>query len=328
MTPHSGLRVAVPPPGTGMDAEGFEYSPISDEDISSSGAGKGLVVANSNKSSSARYFDDGKWRRDCSRGIHRWRYAIWFLSLFAFYILYVLIFNIGWTGYGAWWFYSDKQYPKDASDSSAKTVMLIGDSLLNRPFQRFGSAGMLQRRLSDYPLVFWNEAQDGSQIASSYSRLGPALSEHNPQAVVLLWDSDASDVDESVLTADEVTTLRANYMTTLRVFCNTTLSYPSVEYMVMSGPVVYGSEGTLARPERFNDKSDVYDEYREMNKQVASEFGVDYIDARSNFLSAVPFYWQFYKWWVSIDGEHFNYRGTIIWTNLLADRLESWLGGK
>ena len=273
-----------------------------------------------------RYFDDGKLRRDCSRWVHRWRYAIWFLSLFAAYILYVVIWNIGWTGYGAWYKWTDASYPRVSdADPSAKVVLYIGDSLLNRPFQKFCSAGMVQRRLSDHKMLFWNKAQDGSTIASSYSRLSDGLA-HNPQAVVLLWDSDASDVDESVLTSDEVVALRAEYVATLRAFVNTTLSYPSVEYMVMSGPVVYGSEGTLLRPDRFDDKADVYDEYREMNKQVCSDYSIDYIDARTSFLSAIPFYWRFYKWWISIDGEHFNYRGTIIWTNLLVERLQTgWL---
>jgi len=322
----------LPLPGDDSDPS-FAYSPIRDSpdgaNKSSGSAGGGGEIAVKTGPPGGSYFDDGKWRRDCSRMVHRYRYLIWFLVLFALYIVYILIFNLGWTGYGAWWRYTDPSSPVLAdADPSAKTVVLLGDSLVNRPFQRFDLGAMIRRRvgITDHPLVLWNKGHDGSKIQSIYDRLASDLAP-NPSAVILFWDSDASDVDESVLSTEEVATLRSNYESTLRLVLNATLAYPGVEYMAVSGPGVYGSEGRLGKPKRFYDKNDIFDEYREMNRLVASEFGVDYLDARTALVSSVPFYWTFYKWWISIDGEHLNYRGSILWANMASDALSAWLDG-
>ena len=310
----------LPPPGDESGGPGFAYSPIRDGPPGDDKGGDKDVEGAERQAE--------KSRRECSRWLYRWRYPLWFLLILAVYVLYITIFNLGWTGYGKWWTYTDSSSPAlSDADPSAKTVVLIGDSLVNRPFRKFGSGGMIRRRIPEYPLVIWNAGEDGSKIASTYNRLPAALA-HNPNAVILLWDSDASDVDESLLTEEQVTELRGNYTETLRLVVNATLAWPSVEYFAMAGPCVYGSEGPLFKPRRFWDKNSVFDEYRDLNRQVASEFGVDYIDVRTELTNAVPFYWSFYKWWISIDGEHFNYRGTIIVVDLLVEKLYGWLEGK
>lgn len=304
----------LPVPGDEPD-DLYAYTPIADDDNKDDAKSRTRNRVNDTCS------------RKCSRATFRYRYALWFLGIFATFVLYIVFFNVGWSGYGRFWLNPDGYSGPDDPSEDTKTIVLLGDSLINRPFQRFDLGGMIRRRLSDYPMVIWNYGADGSTIASSYNRLGSALS-HNPDALILFWDSDASDVDESVLNSTQVTSLRANYMTTLRLVVNTTLSYPTIKYMAIAGPGVYGSEGPLFAPKRFDGKTDVFNAYREMNKVISAEYDVDYIDVRQSLLTAVPFYWVIYKWWISIDGEHLNYRGSIIFANLAAGALGEWLNGK
>jgi len=300
----------IPPPG--VEVDDYVYEKIEDAGGRNSKEAEGHPTT-------------VPFAKNCSRRAnrfaYRWRYALWFLGIIVIYILYLVFSNVGWSGYGAWYRHTEQS---DSSPNPEHTVVLLGDSLINRPFQRFDFGGMLRSRLSKYPMTVWNEGGDGSTIAAIYDRLDRALA-HNPDALILLWDSDASDIDESAMSSEEVVELRANYETTLRAVVNETLSYPTVKYMAIGGPCVYGDEGLRFRPERFSNKDKVFDAYREINKVVASSFNVDYLDVRTLLLESVPFYWFFFKWWITIDGEHFNYRGTIMWANMAADALNFYL---
>ena len=267
----------------------------------------------------------GGWTRRLCRFFFRYRYLLWVLLVLVIFVLYIVFFNVGWVVDRNTQDFSSGS----TSDPSAKTVVLLGDSLLNRPFTQYNFGAMLRRRLSSHSLVVWNEGEDGNTIRDIADRLDAALA-HNPEAVMMLWDSDVSDINESLLNSTQVSALRAAYTSTLQGVVNDTLHYPSVKYLAMSGPGLLGEnpDTVLAFcPERFDGKKDMLDAYRKINQQVAAEFGVDYIDLRTSLVDAIPFYWTFYKFWVTKDGEHLNYRGSVILANLFAEALDKYLGG-
>lgn len=313
-------RLAMLSPGAGVEVENYKYSRI----------GEGVGSASSSKRDDGRIGPldggGGGWTRRClCQVLFRYRFVLWFLLIVAIFVLYIVFFNVG--------LIFDRNTERfssaSISDPSAKTVVLLGDSLLNRPFTSYNFGAMLRRRLSSHSLVVWNEGLDGNTIRNIADRLDSALS-HDPEAVLLLWDSDVSDTNESLLNSTQVATLRAAYTSTLQGVVNDTLHYPSVKYLAVSGPGVLGENPDAMfsfQPPRFEDKKDMLDAYRLINQQVAAEFGVDYIDLRTSLVQAVPFYWTWYKWWLTKDGEHLNYRGSIILADLFAEALDEYLEG-
>ena len=144
-------------------------------------------------------------------------------------------------------------------------------------------------------------------------------------AVILLWDSDVSDVDEFRRSASYVAQLRANYTTTLKSVIKTVLQTGA--FFAFGGPVLLGESYTtyLAVLPKFRNKFQMLNDYRDMNKAVAKELNVPYIDVREAFLNAIPTYWHFLHGYVTIDGEHENERGTQMVAKMLADALRPWL---
>jgi hypothetical protein len=65
--------------------------------------------------------------------------------------------------------------------------------------------------------------------------------------------------------------------------------------------------------------------YNMMNEHVAVQYNIPFINVRSAFLAAVPFYQLCYSKCVTFDGEHENNRGTIIVAKLFSQVLAGWL---
>ena len=113
------------------------------------------------------------------------------------------------------------------------------------------------------------------------------LAEYNPHAIILFWDSDCSDVDESVLSMEEIVALRANYSQHVQEVGSKILLHPSLRQscLAIAGPEVLG-EGIVANPlepSRFEGKDGMLDDYRNMTAAVACSLGVNYIDVRQAF---------------------------------------------
>lgn len=301
--------IGIPPPGESPNTldSPYRYSRISGGESSKEKGGQIVDTAS------------------CARRVARFRYALWTLAILIIFVLYVVFFNFGWI-----FDTNSEKYSGHAENSgsaSTKTLVLLGDSLFNRPFQEYNLGAMIRRRLSDYPILAWNEGQDGNTIRDIADRLDSALA-HNPDAVILFWDSDCSDINESLLNATQVAQVRAAYTSTLESVVNSTLSYSTVKYMAIAGPGLLGENpnAVLAfHPVRFDGKEDMLDAYRDINKQVAADYNVDYIDLRTSLQNVIPFYWTWYKFWVTKDGEHLNYRGSIILSNMISEALDkSW----
>ena len=44
--------------------------------------------------------------------------------------------------------------------------------------------------------------------------------------------------------------------------------------------------------------------------------------------SQIPLFWLFYKWYLTDDGEHVNFKGTAIVADKLAEAVGEWLKEK
>jgi hypothetical protein len=151
-----------------------------------------------------------------------------------------------------------------------------------------------------------------------------AVTEHKPDAVIMLWGSDG-DVDEGKFTTAELQQLRKEYLSNLTIVVKRLTSV--ARYVAISGPIILGEGFQVGMPgtERFSNKVPMLDEYVDYNIQMATNYNASYINLRQAFLDYVPSCQLFYKWCVTIDGEHPNERGAVIIAYQFADMISKWM---
>jgi hypothetical protein len=149
-----------------------------------------------------------------------------------------------------------------AADSSNLTVVLLGDSLINRPCEMFNLTERLVNMTEPAPgtsLRFVNAGNNGEEIASIEARTAAVLAANAPVwAVILFWDSDCSNVDESKLSPQEVAQLRANYSANL--IATERMILAITPRLAVAGPELLG-EGPLGLPARFANKTQMLEDY-------------------------------------------------------------------
>lgn len=67
------------------------------------------------------------------------------------------------------------------------------------------------------------------------------------------------------------------------------------------------------------------DTYRGFNVNISTTMGVPYIDMRTQMQNKVPWIWPIAFYFVTVDGEHLNYRGTHILAKMFGDSLRGWI---
>jgi lysophospholipase L1-like esterase len=208
----------------------------------------------------------------------------------------------------------------------AERIVFFGDSLVHRSEKDHGLISALQARLVHrFPhrhLELLDKGKNGNRIADLRNRVEEDVIELRPALVVLLWDSDCSDVDENTRSAGEVTRLRAAYERDLTDVLRR-LRQAGADVLV-TGPALLGE-----RPRGANAKDGELDAYAAINRRIALEQGAHYLDARASFLAwlhrhAEPGRGE--RLMLTEDGEHFNARGTALIARRLLTELERWVG--
>jgi hypothetical protein len=196
---------------------------------------------------------------------------------------------------------------------AAGVVLLLGDSLvINTVADTTGvySLNNIMNQVEIYPKVYYTRGYWGDRIATIASNIEITLEITKPIAVVLLWDSDVTDVDESKLNANEIATLREHYIRNLRYTINAVLSRDI--HIIVTGPGLM-----LCCP----DKDNMLNDYLTMNKNITTELGVDYIDLRQLLLSSVE------KGVIPVEGsdrDHMNKDGLYIAAQAFSKNLDSY----
>lgn len=206
-------------------------------------------------------------------------------------------------------------------------ITLLGDSLINKPYHMFNLVERMRKQLPATPFIsFYNEGENGNTISMILDRLPQALA-HNAAGLILLWDSDVSNVDESTMNSTEIASTREAYMNDLRQVLQDTIAY-GTDVIAVAGPNLLGErpwDSVWASSVWYWDKVQMLNDYRAMNIEVCAEYNVTYINSRMSFLHSVPKWWFFPRWWITIDGEHENSRGTGLIVDLFVEQIQNWL---
>ena len=119
------------------------------------------------------------------------------------------------------------QYHITPDDNSTSfQIFLFGDSLINKPYMNLDLEGKIRSYLPQFDLEITNIASNGCKISDMRSKLVEVLEgEVRPDAILLYWDSDVSDVDESKMSASEVDDLRSKYKDDLSYTLSELASY-------------------------------------------------------------------------------------------------------
>lgn len=135
--------------------------------------------------------------------------------------------------------------------------------------------------LSSFRFIPVEGGKMGDKISGLRDRMHPACLSHHPDAAILYWDSDASDVSE----AEDTPETRAKYATNLD-FVLSTMTTAMPNRVVMGGPTLLGEQprGMNARDKRLDEPGG----YVDMNRRAARIHEVVYLDTRAAFFAALP----------------------------------------
>ena len=208
-------------------------------------------------------------------------------------------------------------------------IVLLGDSMINKPYEMYNLGGKIQSYLSQYPytLEITNCGFNGAIISDIMKDpLNVCALPLKPHAVILFWDSDCSNIQEHSMSDNDIDKLHAQYAENVAGVVNSILSTGA--FVALTGTGVLGEGKKLFAPywqSRFQYKEDMLDTYNQMNELVASDYHIPFINMRQAFLDASPFYQLCYSKCVTFDGEHVNARGTDIVAKLFSATLSEWL---
>jgi len=209
-------------------------------------------------------------------------------------------------------------------DPAAVRIVFVGDSLVHRSAEEHGMLDLIRADLAarhprrTFELV--DAGINGNRIADISERLFDDVLELHPDAVVLYWDSDVSDVDEHNMAPDEVRKVRADYEKDLRSVLGRLAG--SGTHVVMSGPTLIGE-----KPRRRNEKDPQLDAYRAINRRVAASLRIEYVDTRQAFFARRPLNSPATvdRGLLTEDGEHLNEHGVALARSLFVRALDIWV---
>lgn len=210
-------------------------------------------------------------------------------------------------------------YPGVSNDGKPFKIVLVGDSLINRPFTEHKLAQRIQAHFPDVKLEFVNSGCNGNHIHHILARVQKDVLDHKPDAVILYWDSDVCEEMEVVMKEEN----QKKFGDTVRETINMIKS--QIPLMALAGPCLLGEPGPLFAMKRYKGKDKPLDIYREINRKLCEELSVSYIDIRDAYQKAIPSWWPLQRWYLTADGEHPNDRGTQIEADLFAAVIRDWL---
>ena len=206
-------------------------------------------------------------------------------------------------------------------------IVMLGDSLMNRPMNKFNLGGQIQAFLPQYTLEFTNCGFDGTGIGWILNNSLPRCAlPVQPDAVILFYHTDASDTDEASMEEEEVNSLHQAYRKNLAMVLDTLVKTGAFVALTSTG-ILGETKTALFQPHtaRFHKKIPILNEYCAMNREAADSFGIPYINLRQALMDYIPCTQLSYAWCVTLEGEHLNKQGVAIQARLFADTLKSWL---
>jgi len=198
-------------------------------------------------------------------------------------------------------------------------IVFFGDSLVHRSNGDHRLLDLvrrgLERRERGRRFELIDAGRNGDRIANLKRRVRKDVVDLRPSAVVLYWDSDASDVDEAGLRPVQLAAVRDAYERDLAEVLEALEQAGA--YVIVTGPTLIGE-----KPRGQNPKDAQLDAYASLNRSVAMRLGALYLDTRRLFFehdareAAAP---------LTEDGEHLSAHGARLVAREVSRALRRWL---
>ena len=174
-----------------------------------------------------------------------------------------------------------------------------------------------------YNVNFYNFGHEGDGISALIGRL-PSVLNASADAIIIMWDSDIS---ANVETVDNIDFLRQHYISNLTYIIRKIQHDRKGIRIAIAGPGILG-EGPLFKKELYktiHTRKIMLNEYSEINRNIALQFDITYIDIRQAYLEQLPSYRLAYAGCLTVDGEHENDNGLRIISKLVAKAVFDWI---
>lgn len=172
------------------------------------------------------------------------------------------------------------KYTNDA-DIVGREIMLFGDSLVGVSNEKYDMGKELEKdvklKKSDFDITIAISAESGDKARDLYVRVEEDVihrksKESAPDAIIVLFDSDAADVWEG----DKSVEIRQDYEDKLDGLVSKLTD--AIDYVALSGPILDGE-----KKDGLNEKDSQLDAYEAINKKIAKRHNLDYISLRELF---------------------------------------------
>merc|ERR1711998_188478 len=201
---------------------------------------------------------------------------------------------------------------------------LFGDSLVgvSESKYRIGEdiAKELENKHSEYEVYVSTSGENGNCAKDLLKRVDKDVinrsgEDHAPDAVIILFDSDAADVES----ADEESTQKM-YKATLSELVEKVKH--NVDYVALAGPILFG-ELKKGR----NERDEIMDDYDDINQMIADKYEIPYIPLRRYFFEAEKksvHAEEQKEGKLTVDGEHPLHPGEEIIEEHLLKQILAW----
>jgi len=253
-----------------------------------------------------------------------WKYKLALLAASVVVVVIVLMsISFDTSYYGRIYFDTTFNYPsKDVYGKRIHRIALIGDSLCPQDDDVKDVMGVMAQARPNEVWVPIPACHYGGTIRSIRQNLVPNVLRYGPEAIILYWDSDASDVDEGPKRGLKNNTppsaqLQSHFVENLRAVLEACLRV--TKRVAVMGPTVWGE-----RPRGTNGRDVRYEVFLHLVGNITAEMNITYIHTRDIFFSHLPPGWDQHTGYLTIDGEHPNRAGMAIVVDLYKKILRNW----
>jgi hypothetical protein len=208
------------------------------------------------------------------------------------------------------------------NENTHRRIILFGDSLIGKPTLYYNLNQQLQVKINNYfhpyqQFEVISSGVDSDTIAKLKDRMYYDCIYCRPEAVIMYWDSELTNLPKSYLSSQEgIDTYTNNLIDVI------TALKSSVKYVAVSGPNLLGE-----LREGHNSYDKYLNMYRQINRDVSLSYNIPYIDIRQAFLDADRLKgWDQSSGYLTLDGEHPSEAGSKIEVNVFYDQLVMWYG--
>jgi hypothetical protein len=199
-----------------------------------------------------------------------------------------------------------------------RRIVLIGDSQVSRANKLYNMGpnilSAIKKRFPSLPFDLITSGLSNDMLPSLKNRVYRDCLNYQPDAIILLWDSDCTVPSLAEFTEnffDQYTKMTVDLINTFKL---------KAKFVAIAGPVLYGE-----LPDGQNPYDEVMNKCTLLNQIIAQQNDVQFINLRSIFQAADKAKgWSKQSGYLTLDGMHPSASGAALEERAFVDLITSW----